>query len=193
MIWRYRPPLASYLAFKLCLNILFRKCTSRSHIVGEKKIDLTYPIRNLDSSSEVTVVSMLSNNVQYQIKERLKVLLIINEERQLLEGVFTDRELNASTGRKLITTPLDANNNIVKTGKLACITEMVLSLEELNNTDNLEDGRLSNILLRYHVTGSEELISFEPMASQYKRLKNGEFASLTLRNHDKIVSGRCQR
>ena len=74
-----------------------------------------------------------------------------NEQtRQLLEGVFMDRELNVSIGRKLITTPLDANNNIVKTDKFACVMEVVLSLDELNN---LEDGRLSNILLRYHVTG----------------------------------------
>ena len=35
------------------------------------------------------------------------------------------RELNASIGRKLITTLLDTNNNIVKTDKLACVKEMV--------------------------------------------------------------------
>ena len=86
----------------------------------------------------------------------MKVLLIMSKERQLLEGVFTDRDLNASIGRKLITTPLDANNNITKIDKLACITETVLRLDKL---DNLEDGRLSNVLLRYHVTGSEEFTS----------------------------------
>ena len=36
-----------------------------------------------------------------------------------------DRELNMSIGKKLITTPLDANDNIINTDKLACITEMV--------------------------------------------------------------------
>ena len=92
-----------------------------------------------------------------------------------------DRELNASLGRKLITTPMDGNNEIIKMDKLACITEMVFSLDELNNTDNLEDRRLSNVLLRYHVTGSEEFTSFEP---QFKRHKNGEFASQTLRIMD---------
>ena len=61
---------------------------------------------------------------------------------------------------------------------------MVLSLDELDNTDNLEDGRLSNILLSYHVTGSEEFTSSEPVTPQYKRLKNGEFTSLTLRIRD---------
>ena len=80
----------------------------------------------------------------------------MNEKKQLPEGVFMDRELNTSIGRKLITIPLDANDIIVKTDKLACVTEVVLSLDELDNTDNLEDGRVSNVLLRYHVTGSEE-------------------------------------
>ena len=68
--------------------------------------------------------------------------------------------------------------------KLAFVTEMVLSLDKLNNTDNLEDGRLSNTLLRYHVTGSEEFMNVEPVAPQYKTLRNGEFASLTLRIMD---------
>ena len=121
---------------------------------------------------------MFSDNVQCQIRKPLKVLLITNEERQLLEGVLTDRKLNASIGSKLITTLLCANNNIIKTNKLACFMKVVLSLDELNNTDNLEDGRLSNFLLRYHVTGSEEFMS------QYKRLQNSEFTSLTLRIMD---------
>ena len=68
--------------------------------------------------------------------------------------------------------------------KLACIMEMVLSLDKCDNTDNLEDRRFSNILLWYHVTGSEEFMSFEPVSPQYKRLKNGEFAFLTLRIMD---------
>ena len=46
-------------------------------------------------------------------------------------------------------------DNIVKTDKLAFITEMVLSLDELDNTDNLEGGRLINVLLRYKVINPE--------------------------------------
>ena len=50
-------------------------------IVGEKRINLTYPIWNLDLGKEVAVVSMFSDNVHYQIRELLKVLLIMNEEK----------------------------------------------------------------------------------------------------------------
>ena len=44
------------------------------NIKGEKRIDLSYPIKNFDStarrgeaSKEIAVIRMLSNNVQYQI------------------------------------------------------------------------------------------------------------------------------
>ena len=62
---------------------------------------------------------------------------------------------------------------------------MILCLDELNNTDNFEDGRPSNVLLTYHVTADEDFTCFEPNIPQYKKLKNGEFVSLTLRIMDK--------
>ena len=40
-------------------------------IIGEKRIDLSYSIPNFDSSKEVAVISMLSDNVQYEMKEPL--------------------------------------------------------------------------------------------------------------------------
>ena len=61
---------------------------------------------------------------------------------------------------------------------------MVLSLDELDNTDNLEDRRLSNVLLRDHRTGSDEYTCLNPVTPQYKLLRNGEFAFLTLRITD---------
>ena len=39
------------------------------------------------------------------------------------------------------------------------------------------------------MSGSEEFTSFEPLAHQYKRLKNREFASLTLRILDQKDNG----
>ena len=101
---------------------------------------------------------MFSNNVQYKIKNPLKVLLIINEERQLPEVVLMDRDLNVSIGRKLIPTPPDGNANIIKTDKFACMCHRDGSLpgQTRQHTDNLEDARLSNILLRHNVANSEE-------------------------------------
>ena len=61
---------------------------------------------------------------------------------------------------------------------------MALNLNELDNTNNLEDGRPSNALLTYHVTSDEDFTHFKPHTTQYKRFKNGEFTSLTLRIMD---------
>ena len=73
------------------------------------------------------------------------------------------------------------------------ITEMILNLDKVDNTDNLKDGRPSNSLLTYHVTSNEDFMSFEPRTPQYKKLKNGEFTSLTKRitdqNNNVITDG----
>ena len=37
-------------------------------IVGEKKIDLSYPIKNFDYRKEITVFTMFSDNVQYEVE-----------------------------------------------------------------------------------------------------------------------------
>ena len=68
--------------------------------------------------------------------------------------------------------------------KLKGITEITLNLDELNNSDNLKDGRPSNELLTYHVTDDKDFMHFEPQNTQYKKLKNGEFTSLNLRITD---------
>ena len=73
------------------------------------------------------------------------------------------------------------------------ITKTTLNLNELNNSDNLKDGRPSNELLTYHVTDNKDFMRFEPQNPQYKKLKIGEFASLTLRitdqNNNVITDG----
>ena len=68
--------------------------------------------------------------------------------------------------------------------KLKGITEITLNLDELNNSDNLKDGRPSNKLLTYHLTDDKDFTNFEPQTPQYRKLKNGEFTSLNLRMTD---------
>ena len=102
---------------------------------------------------------------------------------------FTVSELSTFIGRNLLFTPLNSSKNIIKTNKLAGITEMVISLNELNISDHLEDGKPSNVLLRYHMTSSEELMNFEPVSPQYKKLKDVELTSLNLRITDQKGNG----
>ena len=73
---------------------------------------------------------------------------------------------------------------VIKKNKLKGITEMILNLDELDNSDNLEDGRLSNALFKNHVTAHEDFTRFVPNIPHYKKLKNREFTSLTLRIMD---------
>ena len=57
----------------------------------------------------------------------------------------------------------------------------------------VKDGRPSNSLLTYYVTSNEDFTCFKPQNSQYKKLKSGEFTSLTLRitdqNNNVITDG----
>ena len=76
------------------------------------------------------------------------------------------------------------DDQVTKMNKLKGITEITLNLDELNNSNNLKDGRLGNKLLTYHVTDNKDFMLFEPDTPQYKALKNGEFTSLTLRITD---------
>ena len=42
-------------------------------VIGEKTIDLSYPIQNFNSSKKVAVISMFSDNIQYQVTETFKI------------------------------------------------------------------------------------------------------------------------
>ena len=64
---------------------------------------------------------------------------------------------------------------------LAGITEMALNLDELDNANNLKDGKPSNTLFTYHETAYEDSTHFEPYTPQYKKLKNGKLVFLALR------------
>ena len=61
---------------------------------------------------------------------------------------------------------------LLRKNKLKGITEMIINLNELDNSDNLKDGRPSNELLTYHVTDDKDFTHFEPQTPQYMKLKN---------------------
>ena len=59
-----------------------------------------------------------------------------------------------------------------KINKLRGITEMSLDLNELDNSDNLKDGRPSNELLTYHVTDDKDFTSFELQSTRSLKMEN---------------------
>ena len=160
-----------------------------NNIVGKKTIDLSYPICSFNSRKEITVISMLSVNIQYEMTEPFKLKLMGGGEKQVLNKTYTGRELE----RKIILTGLNNDSRIIKMNKLAKITDMIFNLNELDNSDNLKDGIPSNTLFTYYVSSSEDFTHFEPKDPQYKKLKNGTIVSLTLKitdqNNDMITNG----
>ena len=89
---------------------------------------------------------------------------------------------------------LNDDPRIIKMNKLAKITDRFLTwMNLIDNTNNVEDGRPSNTLFTYYVSSSKDFMRFEPKTPQYKKLKNGEIVSLTLKitdqNNNIIANG----
>ena len=156
-----------------------------NNIKGEKRIDLSYTIQNFDSDKEITVIRMLSDNVKYEIlKLRLVMDPISDTKKMVPKGTYASRELLSMLEGIIELNQFEVDDQVTKMNKLKGITEITLNLDELNNSDNLKDGRPSNNLLTYHVTDDKDFMHFEPDTPQYKKLKNGEFTSPTLRITD---------
>ena len=116
---------------------------------------------------------MLSGNVQYWLQGHLKVQLKSGKEIMLNKAVYRDKELNALIGLELRSQMIDSHNDVLRTNKLAKVMKMVISLNELDNSDNLKDGRPSNTLFTYYVTGPEYSIFRTPHPSIYENNGSG--------------------
>ena len=158
-------------------------------IKGEKRIDLSYPIC---SGKEIAVITMLRDNVQYEIAKLLAIMDLISDTKKLIPSrTYAGRELISMLEGMVELAHFEAADQVIKTNRLRGITEMIFNLNQLDDSNNLEDGRPSNSLLTYHVTSNEDFMRFKPHMPQYKRLKDGEFTSLTLRitdQNNKIIT-----
>ena len=156
-----------------------------NNVKGEKTIDLSYSIQNFDSDKEITVIRMLSDNVKYEILKVRAVMDPISDTKKLISsGTYASRELFSMLEGIVELNQFEVDDQVTKMNKLKGITEITLNLDELNNSDNLKDGRPSNELLTYHVTSNEDFMRFEPQTLQHTKNKNGEFTSLNLRITD---------
>ena len=118
---------------------------------------------------------------------------ISDTKKMVPNGTYASRELISILEGIIELNQFEIDDQVTKTNKLKDITEITLNLDELNNSDNLKDGRPSNELLTYHVTDDKDFTCFEPQTPQYRKLKNGEFTSLNLRitdqNNNVITDG----
>ena len=165
-----------------------------NNIKDEKRIDLSYSIQNFGSGKEISFITMLSDNVKYEIlKLRAVMDPISNTKKMIPSGTYACRELLSIVGGMVELNQFEVDDQVTKTNKLKGITEMIINLDELNNSNNLKDGRPSKELVTYHVTDDKDFMRFEPQTPQYRKLKNVEFTSLTLRitdqNNNVITDG----
>ena len=109
---------------------------------------------------------------------------ILDTKKMIPSGTYAGRESLSMLEGMVELNKFLVDDQVTKTNKLKGITEITINLDELNNSDNLKDGRPSNVLFTYHVTDDKDFTHFEPDFPQYKALKNGEFTSLTLRITD---------
>ena len=146
-------------------------------VIGEKRIDLFYQIH---SGKEVAVIRMLSNNVQYQLLKLRSVMDPISGTKKMIPSrTYAGRDLLSMLEGMVELNQFVVNDQVIKKNKLKGIMEMILNLNELDNSDNLKDGRPSNELLTDHVTDNKDFTSFEPQTPQYKKRKNDTITSLT--------------
>ena len=140
-----------------------------NNVKGEKRIDLSYSIH---SDKEIADIRMLSNNIQYRVLKLRSVMYPISDTKKTIpSGTYASRQLFSMLEGIIELNQFEIGNEVTKTNKLKGITEITLNLDELNNSDNLKDGRPSNSLLTYYVTDDKDFTHFEPQNPQYKNLK----------------------
>ena len=127
-------------------------------IKGEKRYDLSYSI---NSNKEIAVVSLFSDNIQYKIL-KLRSVMDSDSKKLIPSETYASRELLSMLEGMVELNKFLVDDQVIKKNKLKGITEMIINLDELDNTVNLEDGRPSNALLTYHVTSNEDFTSFKP-------------------------------
>ena len=136
-------------------------------IKGEKRIDLSYSI---DSDKEIAVIIMLSDNIQYKVL-KLRSLMDSDSKKLIPSGSYASRKLLSMLEGIVELNQFEVDDQVTKTNKLKGITEITLNLDELNNSDNLKDGRPINSLLTYYVTSNEDFKRFKPQNPSTKNLK----------------------
>ena len=106
---------------------------------------------------------MLNNNVQCQILKSCTIMGPISDTKKMIPSrTYAGRELLSMLEGMVELNKFLVDDQVIKKKQLEGITEITLNLDELNNSNNLKDGRPSNSLLTYHVTSNEDFTSFEP-------------------------------
>ena len=134
---------------------------------------MVFPCFQYQGDKEIAVIRMLSDNVKYKILKLCSVMDPISDTKKMIpKGAHAGRELISMLEGIIELNQFEVDDQVTKMNKLKSITEITLNLNELNNSDNLKDGRPSNELLTYHVTDDKDFTCFEPNPNNTKNLEN---------------------
>ena len=143
-----------------------------NNIKGEKRIDLSYSIQNFDPDKQIAVIRMLSDNVKYEILKLRSVMDPISDAKKTIpSGTYAGRQLLSIVEGIVELNQFEIDDQVTKMNKLKGITEMIINLDELNNSVNLKDWRPSNELLTYHVLMIKILCVLNPKPHSTRLLK----------------------
>ena len=79
-------------------------------IKGEKRIDLSYPIH---SNKEIAVITMLSDNIQYQvIKSHIVDYISPENEKLISSGTYAGREFRSILGGMIELTQFENDDQV---------------------------------------------------------------------------------
>ena len=110
------------------------------------------------SQLSVCLAIMFSTRI---LKLRAVMDPISNAKKTIPSGTDAGRQLLSIVEGMVELNQFEVDHQVTKTNKLKGITEITLNLDELNNSDNLKDGRPSNELLTYHVIDDKDFTFFE--------------------------------
>ena len=114
------------------------------------KSELTYltQFKILTQAWKFAVIRMLSDNVKCEILKVRAVMDPISDTKKMIRsGTYAGRELLSIVEGMTELNQLVVDDQVIKKNKLKGILEMIINLDELNNSDSLEDGKPSNSLL----------------------------------------------
>ena len=136
-------------------------------VKGEKRIDLSYSI---DSDKKIAVIIMLSDNIQYKVL-KLRSVMDSDSKKLIPSGTYASRKLLSMLEGIIELNQFEVDDQVTKMNKLKGITEITLNLDELDNSNNLKDGRPSNSLLTYYMSDDKDFTCFEPQNPSTRNLK----------------------
>ena len=90
---------------------------TNNNIKDESRIDLSYSIQNFDSSNEIAVIRMLSDNVKYEILKLRSVMDPISDTKKMIpNGTYASRELLSMLEGVVELNQFEADNQVIKKG-----------------------------------------------------------------------------